>query len=240
MSDVASIQRVNELLTGLPENEYSRILACSEPVELILGAILCESGQHFEHVYFPLTGFISLVKTLEGHKPLEMGLIGNEGMLGVTLVLGVNLAPMQAIVQGEGTALRISVNQFKHELSESPCLQRSLNLYLYVLLTQLSKTAACTHFHEIEPRLARWLLMTHDRVHDNHFHLTQQLLADMLGVRRSGVTIAAGALQQRKLISYIRGEITIIDRKGLEAASCECYNALEDDYTSLLALNSKG
>jgi len=222
---------VNLLLAGLPLDELSRIRECCEEVDLVFGTILCESDQPFLYVYFPLTGFVSRVTALEGHPALEMGLVGNEGMLGATLSLGVNGAPMRAVVQGAGTALRMTASQLRRELGRSPCLQHTLNCYLFVLLAQLSQIAACTHFHEIEPRLACWLLMTHDRAHADHFHLTHAYLADMLGVRRSGVSIAAGALQQRGLIRYSRGEINILDRQGLEAASCECYAALLQDYS---------
>ena len=163
-----------------------------------------------------------------------MGLIGSEGMLGVTLVLGINTAPLDAVVQGSGTALRLSASQLQRELRDTPALFKILSRYLYVLMAQLSQSVACSHFHETEPRLARWLLMTHDRAHADHFYLTHQRLADMLGVQRSAVTIAAGTLQKRKLICYTRGEINILDRAGLEAGSCECYGELTEDYNRLL------
>jgi len=163
-----------------------------------------------------------------------MGLVGNEGMLGVTLKLGIKTAPMRAIVQGTGTALRMTGSNFMQLLGRTPAMFHILDRYLYVLMAQLARSSACTRFHEIEPRLARWLLMTHDRAHADHFHLTHEFLADMLGVRRSGVSIAAGALQLRKLIRYSRGEITILNRKGLEAASCECYGATQEDYANVL------
>ncbi|MFJ2362290.1 Crp/Fnr family transcriptional regulator [Pseudomonas sp. NPDC087697] len=214
----------NRLLQGLSKIDYGRLEAQCDNVELTFGTVLCEPGHPILHVYFPQTAFISQVVTLYSHPPLQMGLIGNEGMLGATLALGVNTAPMRAVVQGAGTCLRMSGLQLQVALRESPLLLRRLNQYLYVQMMQLAQTAACTHFHEIEPRLARWLLMTHDRAHSNHFHLTHVSLANMLGVRRSGVTLAAGALQQRGLIRYTRGDITILDRKGLEAASCECYS----------------
>ncbi len=225
---------VNRLIDGLPDKERDSVLHHCELIELVFGDVLCEPDQPLRYVYFPLTGFISLVTTLGSHQALEMGLIGDEGMLGVTVALGVNASPMGAVVQGAGTALRMSATQLKRELRDNPALQRTLNLYLYVLMAQLSQTAACTHFHEIEPRLARWLLMTHDRAHADHFHLTHEFLANMLGVRRSGITVAAGALQLKKLICYSRGEISILDRKGLEKASCECYDAVIDDYARLL------
>lgn len=224
----------NLLLNSLPHKSRARILEHCEPATLVFGEILCEPGKPIRHVYFPLTGFISLVATLGDHPPLEMGLIGNEGMLGATLALGVKTVPLRAVVQGAGRALRMSAAHCRDELLGSPGLLRALHRYLYVQMAQLSQTAACTHFHEIEPRLACWLLMTHDRAHADHFHLTHAFLADMLGVRRSGVTIAAGALQLRGLIRYSRGEIIVLDRKGLEAASCECYAALAQVSSTVL------
>jgi CRP-like cAMP-binding protein len=233
MSVVIPVQVTNHLIRCSSREERNRFLQHCESVELVFGDILCEPDQPIQHVYFPLDGFISLVIAMEGHQPLEVGLIGNEGMLGATLALGVTDAPLKAVVQGSGSALRMTAAQFQHELRNSPSMLSALNRYLYVLVMQLSQTAACTHFHEIEPRLARWLLMTHDRAHADHFHLTQEYLADMLGVRRSSITIAAGKLQQQKLISYIRGDINILDRKELEAASCECYSLLNDHYARL-------
>lgn len=221
-------REINHLLEGLSRNDRHRILAQVEAVDLDFGAILCEPDQPYRHVYFPLTGIISLVTTVGGHQPLEMGMIGNEGMLGVTLVLGVDVAPLRGVVQGSGTALRMTVPQLRCRLRDCPGFLRALNRYLYALMGQLSQTTACTCFHEVESRLARWLLMTHDRAHADQFHLTHQLLADMLGVRRSAVTIAAGTLRRKKLIRYVRGKISILSRQGLEAASCECYTAADD------------
>lgn len=230
MSVKALPQILSHLIEGLPSKQRTTLLDGCEPVDLVFGNVLHEANQPIRHVYFPLGGFISLVATLEGHQPLEMGLIGNEGMLGATLALGVDLAPMRAVVQGSGSALRMSSELFKQELLSSPQLLRVLKRYLYVLMAQLSQSAACTHFHEIELRLVRWLLMTHDRAHADHFYLTQEYLADMLGVRRSGVSIAAAALQARGLIRYSRGVIYILDRAGLEQAACECYASLQADY----------
>lgn len=233
MSAVIPVQVTNHLVRCLLREERNRFLQHCESVDLVFGDILYEVDKPIQHVYFPLDGFISLVITMEAHQPLEVGLIGNEGMLGATLALGVADAPLKAVVQGSGSALRMTAAQFQHELRNSPSILSTLNRYLYVLVTQLSQTAACTHFHEIGPRLARWLLMTHDRAHADHFHLTQEYLADMLGVRRSSITIAAGKLQQQKLISYIRGEINILDRKELETMSCACYSVLNDHYARL-------
>ena len=226
---------VNRILVSLPPAERRRLLACCETVELQFGSTLCEADQPYRHVYFPLTAFISLLQPLSNHPPLEIALIGDEGMLGATLLLGVNDAPLQALVQGPGSALRMTAAQLRVALTDSPGLLRTLSRYLYVMAAQLSQTTGCMRFHEIEARLAHWLLMTHDRAHADHFHLTHDFLADMLGVRRSGITVAAGALQQRRLIRYTRGEIRILDRPGLEAASCECYAAGIDDYHRLLA-----
>ena len=230
MPTAISVPVSNRLIENLPRKSRDKFLALCEPVDLEFGAILCEPDKPFRHVYFPCTGYISLVAPATGHQPLEMGLIGDEGMLGVTLVLGINAVPLRAVVQGSGTALRMAAAPFQREISASATLRRTLNYYLYVLMAQLAQTTVCTRFHEIEPRLVRWLLMTHDRAHADHFHLTHQFLADMLGVQRSAVTIAAGALQKRKLIHYSRGEISILSRSGLEAASCECYAAVIKDY----------
>lgn len=226
----------NLLLAGLPVKERNAVLQHCELVQLQFGSLLCEANEPMHYLYFPLTAFISQVITLRSHQPLELGLIGNEGMLGATLVLGVETAPSQAVVQGAGSALRIRIEALHEELLASPRLQRRLKRYLYVLLVQLSQNAACGQFHALEPRLARWLLMTHDRAHADHFHLTHQYLANMLGVRRSGVTIAAGTLQLRGLIHYRRGEISILDRPRLEAAACECYAEMLDDYSRQFSL----
>ncbi len=223
----------NQLLDFLPRKEQSAILKQCEAVHLEFGDVLCDRDIPFRHLYFPTTCFISLVATLNGHQPIKLGLLGNEGMLGATLALGINNAPSRAVVQGPGNALRISAPRLRRALRDCPLLRRALKRYLYVLMKQQSQNAACVHYHEIEPRLSRWLLMIQDRAHANHFHLTHEFLADMLGVRRSGVTIAAGALQLRKLIGYSRGNITILDREGLEMAACECYDALLKEHARL-------
>ncbi|MES2674880.1 MAG: Crp/Fnr family transcriptional regulator [Pseudomonadota bacterium] len=223
----------NHLIQSLPDDLRNRLLSLCDTVELTFGSTLCEPEKPFQYVYFPITAFISLVTTLRDHQPLEMGLVGNEGMLGATLALGINSAQMLAIVQGSGTALRINAEQLRQELRESPALMRACNRYLFVLMTQLAQAAACAHFHEIQPRVARWLLMIHDRAHSDNIYLTQEFLAHMLGVRRSTITVAAGALQKRNLITYSRGTITILDRKSLERASCECYDALIKHYRQI-------
>lgn len=225
----------NRLLDDLSPKHARSLVAACERVELHFGQIVCEKDQLFTHVYFPLTAIISKVAEVSKHPPLGMVQIGNEGMLGATLILGVKVAPLRGIVHVPGSALRMDVKTFQGFLRDVPGLNLVLGRYLYLLLEQISQTAACTRFHEVETRLVRWLLLTHDRAHADHFHLTHQLLADMLGVQRSAVTIAAGVLQQKQLISYSRGEITIMNRAGLEAICCECYAVVEADYQRLIA-----
>jgi CRP-like cAMP-binding protein len=230
MSAASVVPAANELIAGLPRLEREQLLARCETVTLTFGSVLCEPDERYRHVYFPLSGFISLVALVSNHAPMELGLIGSEGMLGETLALGINVTPLRAIVQGPGLALRLSAAHMRAALAECPKPARTIGAYLYVRLSQLAQGAACSRFHEVEPRLARWLLLTHDCAHADHFHLTHQFLADMLGVQRSAITIAAGALQRRQLIHYSRGEIDIVSRDGLEAAACECYAAAVSDY----------
>ncbi len=225
----------NRLIDGLSATLRAQLLSHCKTVELTFGDTLCEPQEIIRYAYFPLTGFISLLTLLDNHQPLEMCLIGNEGMMGSSLALGIASAPMRALVQGSGRALRINAVQLHIELRASAELRAQLHRSVYVVLEQLAKTAACIHFHEVAQRLARWLLMTHDRTHSDTLHLTQEFLADMLGVRRSSITVAAGVLQNDHLIHYSRGEIIILDRLGLEQVACECYQALKRDYELVFA-----
>jgi CRP-like cAMP-binding protein len=224
----------NHLIAMLPRRDRLSLLGVSESVPLELGAVLCDPGEPTHHVYFPSDGFISLVTAIDGEPGLEVGMVGREGMLGAQLVLGVNAIPLHALVQGAGTARRIEAAPFLRQLASSQALQSGLNRYLYVLMAQLATSAACTRFHSVGPRLARWLLMSQDRAHSDTFHLTQEFLAYMLGVRRVGVTRAASDLQRDGLVSYHRGEITVLDRAGLEAAACGCYAADRNAYARML------
>jgi CRP-like cAMP-binding protein len=224
----------NHLIELLPRQARLRLLALCEPVELVLSQVLCEPGMPTRHVYLPTDGFISLVTLIEGSPGLEVGMVGREGLLGAQLALGVVRAPLHALVQGSGAAWRIRTGAFRSELARSPALRRVLDRYLYVLMTQLARSAACLRFHRIGPRLARWLLMSQDRAHSASFHVTHEFLAYMLGVRRVGITEAAGALQSGGLIEYHRGELTVLDRSALEGAACGCYAADRQSYAEVI------
>lgn len=224
----------NRLIEALPRKDRQHLLAGCESVELTFNDIVCEPGDRIRHVYFPTDSFISQVSPIDGHASLEVALVGNEGMHGVALALGVDVAPLHGLVQGGGSALRVKAAAFRRELNRSAALQRGMHRYVYVLMSQLAQTAACTRFHVLEARLARWLLMTQDRAFCNELHITQEFLAYMLGVRRVGITKAAGSLQAAKLIDYSRGIIVILDRRGLEAASCGCYRADKATYDRVI------
>jgi len=224
----------NHLIELLPRKDRLRLLAVCEPVELVLAQVLCDPGQPTRHVYFPIDAFISLVALVEGSPGVEVGMVGREGMLGAQLALGVVTAPLHAVVQGAGASWRIGAPAFRRELARSLPLQRGMDRYLYVLMAQQAAAAACLRFHQTTERLARWLLMSQDRAHSDHFHVTHEFLAYMLGMRRVGITAAAKALQRGGLIEYHRGDVTVLDRPGLEAATCSCYASDRETYARLL------
>jgi CRP-like cAMP-binding protein len=226
--------RRNRLLAKLSRKDREHLRAACDEVELCIGDILWEPQRRIRHVYFPLDSFISQLVPIDARENLELALVGNEGMLGTSLALGVNSSMLQALVQGSGTALRLDAASFRRELEDIPALRKQLHRYIYVLQIQLALTAACINFHSLDLRLARWLLMTHDRADFGSFHLTHKLLAQMLGVRRVGVTNAAGLMQKCNLLKYSRGEITILNRAGLEKVACSCYQASKDVYEGVL------
>jgi CRP-like cAMP-binding protein len=223
---VANPKISNSVLAALSGKNYKRLLSGLEAVQLNFGDVLYQAGQKIRHVYFPGNALVSLLTLVDDRMALEVGMVGREGMVGLPLALGTAVSPVRALVQGAGTAMRMTSARFSREILKSPQLRLGLNRYAGALMAQVSQTAACNRFHLVEQRLARWLLMTRDRVRTDEFRLTQEFLSHMLGVRRVGVTRAARALQNRKLIAYSRGNIKILSDKGLERAACECYKLI--------------
>ena len=225
----------NHLIALLPRRDRQRLLALVEPVQLEIGEVLSEPGKLATHMYFPIDGYISMVTRIDGQTILEVGMVGREGMLGPHLALQVPRASVQARVRGSGASWRIGHAAFRVELERSVGLQRVLNRYLDVRMAQLVLAVGCQHSHLIVPRLARWLLMSQDRAHSDRLHVTHEFIASMLGVRRSGISQAAGVLQQRGMIEYSRGELTVLDRCSLEAAACSCYTLDRQVYVDRLS-----
>ena len=204
------------------------MLSGLEPVKLVYGQVLYEPTGLIRHVYFPIDCLVSLLTAVDNGRVLEVGMVGNEGMVGMPMVLGIGESAVRALVQGGGTAMRMPASRFRTEFNKNILLQRALFRYTHLLMAQVSQTAACNRFHEAEGRLARWLLMTSDRLHTDEFLLTHEFLAHMLGVRRVGVTKAAEGLRRKKLIVYSRGHIIILDRKNLEKTACVCYRIVKN------------
>ena len=225
---------INKILAALPESEYQTIAPHLKPVDLTSGEIISEPNQSITEIYFPQRAMISLVSIMMDGSTTEIGLVGNEGMVGLPAILGGDSTISCSIVQVSGTALQIPADIIQREFLRGGRLQQILLLYIQASLTQVSQTAACNRQHRIEERLARWLLSVLDCVRQNELHLTQEFIANMLGTRRSGVTVAAGTLQQAGIIRYSRGKITILDRQALEDTSCECYRTIQREFIRLL------
>jgi CRP-like cAMP-binding protein len=213
----------NQLLQRLPSTLRAHLLHRCEPFEMHLSDELSERGKALSHAYFPQAGFVSLVIDVDTYPALEVGMVGHESMLGSELLLGPAPTPWRALVQGAGSSLRIEAAALREEIEASPELRAVVQTSLLVRLHQQTLASACERFHMIGPRLARWLLMSHDRAGTDRFHVTHEFMALMLGVRRVGVTVAAGELQQAGVIRYHRGEMTVVDRAALEAHACSCY-----------------
>lgn len=224
----------NQLLAGLGPKARNSLIALGETTPLALSQVLGEAGSPLRDVYFPTQGFVSLLAVANDSHALEVGMIGAEGMLGASVALGASTYAVRAVVHGAGGALRVPAAAFKTELVRSAPLRLKVFSFLHVLLCQHAISAVCLRFHEIGPRLARWLLMSQDRVRSAKFHATHEVLASMLGVRREGITQAAGDLQRQGLIAYRRGEVHILDRAGLEAVACGCYRAQGAIYAGIL------
>jgi len=224
----------NGLLAALSRLGRQRLLASCEHVEFRVADVPGRAGERIKHVHFPIDSIISTVTALADGSRLEVGLVGHEGMLGSAVALGFSVSPQHAIVQGAGGAWRMSTSAFQQHTRDSVELSQLLNCYLYVQMGQLAQTAACSHYHRVQARLARWLLMTRDRARCAEFELTQEFLAHLLGVRRVGITKAASSLREQGLIDYRRGAIAILDEAGLEQASCACYRRANDMYERAL------
>jgi len=232
MLDVSKPQ--NRLLAALPEEVHERLYPHLEDVSLLLGQVIYESGEQLEHIYFPTTSIVSLLYTMEDGTSAEIGVVGNDGVVGIALFMGGETTPNRAVVQSAGYSLRMKPNVIKEEFRRGGPLQLMLLRYTQALITQMSQTAVCNRLHTVDQQLCRWLLLSHDRLDSNELTMTQELIANMLGVRREGVTVAAGHLQAAGLIHYNRGKITISDRAGLEARACECYQVVRNECERLL------
>jgi CRP-like cAMP-binding protein len=230
MKRAAQLPVQNRLLAALPRRDYQRVARYLEPVSLIFGQVIYEPGGRIRHVYFPDSGVISLLTVVAPNKAAEIGVVGNEGVVGGSAALGIDVSHLRAVVQGAGSAVRIASSRLHKEFGTHASWHRELFRFTHALMSQAAQTAVCNRFHKIEARLARWLLATRDRMQSNNLHLTHEFLSNILGVRRVGVTAAATNLQKRRLITYSRGHIQLLNPAGLEAAACECYGAVKEIY----------
>jgi CRP-like cAMP-binding protein len=232
---VAHSPTQNHLLAALPEEAFDRLSPHLELVTLPLGEALYESGGRLHHIYFPTTAIVSLLYVLENGSSSEIAVVGHEGVLGISLFMGGDTTPSRAVVQSAGHGYRLKAHLLKQEFNRAGPVSRLLLRYTQALITQMTQTAVCNRHHSVEQQLCRWLLLSLDRLSSNSLTMTQELIANMLGVRREGVTEAAGKLQRAGLISYSRGHIEVLDRPGLEKAVCECYGVVKVEYDRLLA-----
>ncbi len=230
---LASDPRKNQLLAALPESEWQRWQPLLEPVEMPLGQVLYESGSTLSHVYFPTTSIVSLLYVMESGASAEIAVVGNEGVVDISLFMGGESTPSRAVVQSAGKGWRLASQAIKEEFKRAPVLHLLLR-YTQALITQMAQTAVCNRHHSVDQQLCRWLLLSLDRLQGNELVMTQELIANMLGVRREGVTEAALKLQQTGIIRYARGRITVLDRPGLEQRTCECYAVVKREYDRLL------
>jgi CRP-like cAMP-binding protein len=224
----------NHLLDALPASDYERLASHLELVPMRLGDVLYESGSQLRYVYFPTTSILSLLYVMEDGSSAEIAIVGNEGILGISLFMGGESTPSRAVVQSAGHAFRLKAALLKDEFGRFGPTMHLLLRYTQALITQMAQTAVCNRHHSVDQQLCRWLLLSLDRLQTNELSMTQELIANMLGVRREGVTEAAGKLQDVGLISYRRGRITVLDRPGLEARSCECYQVVKTEFDRLL------
>lgn len=233
MNKTLRVPHRNRILDALPPDYFNRLADQLEPFDLTTGKILHEPEMPIEYVYFPTDGIVSLLATLEGGETVEAGVIGREGMVGISIVLGVDTTTCQALVQGNGSALRMKAKSLRSLVKNGGPLHDLLLLYIHTVFTQIAQTAGCNRVHPLNERLARWLLLTHDRLGRDEFRLTHEFLARMLGTRRAGVSVAASALREAGLIDYTRGDVTVLNRAGLEEASCECYLIVKAEFDRL-------
>lgn len=224
----------NRLLAALPREEFGRLLPQLHEVTFTLGEVVYEFGGHLDYVFFPTNSIVSLLYTMENGTSAEMGLTGNDGVVGIALFMGGGTMPNRAVVQSAGSAVRMKAKVLQDEFARGGKFQQLLLRYTQALITQISQTAVCNRLHSVEQQLCRWLLLSHDRIRTDELIMTQELIADMLGVRREGVTVAAGRLQDAGAISYVRGHIKIVDRRKLEETVCECYRVVKDEFDRLL------
>ncbi|MBA3357375.1 MAG: Crp/Fnr family transcriptional regulator [Pyrinomonadaceae bacterium] len=234
VSNVSNAAVENRLLAALPRTEYERLRPQLLPVSFSLGEVVYEFGGLLNYVYFPTTSIVSLLYTMENGISAEMGLTGNDGVVGIALFMGGGTMPNRAVVQSAGGAIRMKAKMLQDEFARGGKFQQLLLRYTQALITQISQTAVCNRLHSVEQQLCRWLLLSHDRVKVDELIMTQELIADMLGVRREGVTVAAGRLQDAGAISYVRGHIKILDRQKLEDTVCECYVVVKNEFDRLL------